>query len=114
MAKRARGAPQERPSFQASCSKQACLPRSLLRARPRGQEKPHGPSSYQVCATGGPGGRAAPGRAAEGVCREPEEAPRPRRLAAASHRHARQGLPGLAARMAPEGDVWPTSTGEPG
>lgn len=66
MAKRARGAPQERPSFQASCSKQACLPRSLLRARPRGQEKPPGPSSYQVCATGGPGGRAAPGRAAEG------------------------------------------------
>lgn len=84
MAKRARGAPQERPSFQASCSKQACLPRSLLRARPRGQEKPHGPSSYQVCATGGPGGRAAPGRAAEGGLQGagggPETPPPGRRL----------------------------------
>lgn len=62
----------------------------------------------------GPGAGLPRGGPPKGVCREPEEAPRPRRLAAASHRHAREGLPGLAARMAPEGDVWPTSTGEPG
>ncbi|XP_016004943.2 translation initiation factor IF-2-like isoform X1 [Rousettus aegyptiacus] len=58
----------------------------------------------------GPGAGLPRGGPPKGVCREPEEAPRPRRLAAASHRHARQGLPGLAARMAPEGNVWPTST----